>query len=118
MSFHSAAAPPMISFCAKIRSSARRLPMPNRRRFLQGLSTLPFVGGVGVSATVKRDYFRELGVRPFINAAGTYTTLTASLMLPEVTQAIDYSAKYFVPLNDLHDAVGKRIASLIGCEAA
>jgi L-seryl-tRNA(Ser) seleniumtransferase len=67
---------------------------------------------------VKRDYFAELGVRPFINAAGTYTALTASLMAPEVMQAIDYSSKYFVHLSELHDRVGERIASLIGCEAA
>ena len=62
--------------------------MSNRRRFLQGLSGLPLLSSVGVgrgaAAVAKRDYFAELGVRPFINAAGTYTTLTASLMAPEV----------------------------------
>jgi uncharacterized pyridoxal phosphate-dependent enzyme len=92
--------------------------MPNRRRFLQGLSSLPLMATPSVASTVKRDYFKELGIRPFINAAGTYTTLTASLMQPEVVQAIDYASKQFVHLIDLHDAVGKRIASLIGCEAA
>jgi D-glucosaminate-6-phosphate ammonia-lyase len=92
--------------------------VPNRRRFLQGLSAVPFLGKAGIAAPVKRDYFQELGIRTFINAAGTYTTLTASLMHPEVVQAIEYSSKYFVPLMDLHDAAGKRIASLIGCEAA
>jgi L-seryl-tRNA(Ser) seleniumtransferase len=65
-----------------------------------------------------RDFYKELGVRPFINAAGTYTVLTASLMLPEVMEAINYGAKKFVSLNGLHDAVGKRIAELIGVEAA
>jgi len=98
--------------------------MPNRRHFLQGLSAVPLLGNVAQSAPpgppsmVKRDYFAELGVRPFINAAGTYTTLTASLMAPEVMQAIDYCAKQYVHLNELHDRVGERIASLIGCEAA
>ena len=98
--------------------------MPNRRHFLQGLSAVPLLGNVAQSAPtsaptiVKRDYFAELGVRPFINAAGTYTTLTASLMAPEVMQAIDYCAKQFVHLNELHDRVGERIASLVGCEAA
>src|SRR6266478_3515060 len=92
--------------------------MPNRRRFLQGISSLPLLATPSVAAPVKRDYFKELGIRPFINAAGTYTTLTASLMQPEVVQAIDYASKQFVHLIDLHDAVGKRIASLIGCEAA
>ena len=37
--------------------------MPNRRRFLQGISTVPFLGNVGRSAPVKRDYLTELGVR-------------------------------------------------------
>src|SRR5258707_14159596 len=92
--------------------------MPNRRQFLQGISSLPLMATPGVAATVKRDYFKELGIRPFINAAGTYTTLTASLMHPDVVQAIDYASRQFVHLQDLHDAVGRRIASLIGCEAA
>jgi L-seryl-tRNA(Ser) seleniumtransferase len=30
---------------------------------------------------------------------------------------MNYASKVFVPLNDLHDAVGKRLAELIGCEA-
>ena len=94
--------------------------MPNRRRFLQGVSAVPLLGAtVQVQAApTKREYFKELGIRPFINAAGTYTTLTASLMLPEVVQAIEYASKQFVNLIDLHDAVGKKIAELAGCEAA
>jgi L-seryl-tRNA(Ser) seleniumtransferase len=59
-----------------------------------------------------------LGIRPFINAAGTYTTLTASLMPPEVVRAIEYASKQYVRLNELQDAAGKRIAEMIGCEAA
>jgi L-seryl-tRNA(Ser) seleniumtransferase len=99
--------------------------MPNRRNFLQAMSSLPFIGGlftpIANAAAPRgpaRDYFKELNVRPFLNAAGTYTTLTASLMWPEVMEAMNYAAKTFVPLNDLHDAAGKRISELIGCEAA
>lgn len=98
--------------------------MPNRRRFIQSLSSVPLLGSLFVSPLAakdksnSRDYFKELGVRPFINAAGTFTTLTASLMLPEVVEAMNYASKQFVQLNDLHDAAGKRIAELIGCEAA
>ncbi len=65
-----------------------------------------------------RDFFRELGVRTFINAAGTYTLLSASLMLPDVDAAMSYAAKHFVEINELQEAAGKRIAELIGCEAA
>jgi len=102
--------------------------MFSRRRFLETVSALPvvggFFGGEGVgralaqTAAGKRDLFTELGVRPFINAAGTYTDMTASLMLPEVMQAINYASEHFVMLNDLHDKVGERIASLLQCEAA
>ena len=65
-----------------------------------------------------RDYFKELGVRPFINAAGTYTAMTASLMLPEVMDAINYASKHYVMLDELHDRVGERLATLVRAEAA
>lgn len=102
--------------------------MPNRRRFIQTLSSVPFIGSLFAPASANpladkrgnagRDYFKELGVRPFINAAGTFSVLTASLMRPEVVDAINYASKQFVRINDLQDAVGKHIAELIGCEAA
>jgi D-glucosaminate-6-phosphate ammonia-lyase len=66
----------------------------------------------------RRDYFGELGVRPFINAAGTYTAMTASLMLPEVMDAINYASEHFVMLDELHDKVGERLAGLLRCDAA
>src|SRR5438094_7794721 len=102
--------------------------MWSRRRFLETVSTLPFVRGViGASAVPAvalaagkggRDYFRELGVRPFINAAGTYTAMTASLMPPEVMDAIQYASQHYVMLDELHDKVGARIAARLRCEAA
>ena len=94
--------------------------MANRRRFLQGSLAAPLAGTAFTlsAATSKRDYFKELGVQPIINAAGTYTAFTASLMLPEVMEAINYASKTFVRLNELHDAVGKKIASLLEAEAA
>ncbi len=84
---------------------------------------MPVIGSLvpaslAVAAPTRRDFYKELGVGTFINAAGTYTTLTASLMWPEVVQAIEYASKSFVRLTDLHDAVGKRIAELLECEAA
>ncbi len=66
----------------------------------------------------QRDLFAELGVRSFINAAGTYTVLTASLMHPEVIEAMNQAATRFVRLDELQDAAGRRLAELIGCEAA
>jgi len=97
--------------------------MPDRRTFLKSLSNLPLVGGLlstgrAAAAPRKRDYLKELGVRPIINAAGTYTALTASLMPPEVLAAWQYGSQHYVRLDELHDAAGKRVAELIGCEAA
>ncbi len=101
--------------------------MWTRRRFLEGISTLPLVGGFVAAGTATagaaaarggRDYLRELGVRPFINAAGTYTAMTASLMPPEVVEAMAYASKHYVMLDELHDKVGERIASLVRCESA
>jgi len=100
--------------------------MWSRRRFLETASSLPVVGGVaavspGAAEAARKgsaDYFKDLGVRPFINAAGTYTAMTASLMPQEVLDAIQYAAQHFVMLDELHDKVGQRLASLLKCEAA
>jgi L-seryl-tRNA(Ser) seleniumtransferase len=99
--------------------------MWTRRRFLEVASGLPLVGGaLTTSASTEaapkgaRDYFAELGVRPFINAAGTYTAMTSSLMPPEVMEAINYASKHYVMLDELHDRVGERIATMLRAEAA
>jgi L-seryl-tRNA(Ser) seleniumtransferase len=100
--------------------------MWSRRRFLETVSTLPLVGGFTAASpraaeaarNGHRDYFRDLGVRPFINAAGTYTAMTASLMPPAVMDAINYASKHYVMLDELHDKVGQRIASLVHSDAA
>ena len=65
-----------------------------------------------------RDVIEELGVRSFINAAGTFTALTGSLIRPEAVAAMQVASKKFVRLEDLRDAVGKRIAELLHCPAA
>ena len=94
--------------------------MFSRRWFLSALSSVPFLGSLRPLAAGlnDRDFFAELGVRPIINAAGTSTALTGNLMLPEAIRAWEYGTRQFVNLDELHDAVGRRIASLVGSEAA
>lgn len=104
--------------------------MLTRRKLLQFLPSLPFAGGfiggsllpgnepVAPPHLPDRDYFKELGLRTYINAAGTYTSLTGSLMPEEVTEAIQYAARQYVRLDDIQDRVGERIAALLRCEAA
>ena len=64
------------------------------------------------------DYYQKLGVTPFINAAGTYTVLSASTMPDEVQAAVALAAKKPVNLNELLDASGAYLAKQLRCEAA
>ena len=97
--------------------------MITRRHLLQALPSLPFIGGffgspVAAPPPAYRDFYAELGLRTFINAAGTLTFLSGSLMRNEVAQAMEYARHHYVRLDDIEDRVGERIASLLGCEAA
>ena len=103
--------------------------MGTRRKALKSLISIPFIGGVLSSnellshhnenlVKLNRDYFKELGIRTFINAAGTYTSMTGSLMPKEVIDAINYGSLEYVNLDELQDKVGERIAELLECEYA
>ena len=98
-----------------------------RRDILKSLTVLPVVGtasnALGSETTSllsapKRDLFKELGLRTFINAAGNYTSMTASLMPPEVMEAINSSAREYVMLEEVQDKAGEKIAELCKAEAA
>ena len=73
---------------------------------------------LSAAPATQRDFLKELGVRPIINGAGVYTFSTASLMRPEVVDAIRSMSTKFVRLDELHDAVGQRIAKMLGTQAA
>src|SRR5262249_5216062 len=62
------------------------------------------------------DVYRSIGVRPLINARGTFTIISGSLMLPEVRAAIDAAAQHHVHLDELMAAVGARLAELTRAE--
>lgn len=64
------------------------------------------------------DYYEKLSVQKIINAAGTYTTLTASIMPPAVQAAVARAAKHPVRLNDLQKASGEYLARRLQCEGA
>lgn len=101
--------------------------MITRRRLLKILSGLPFTGfiagglaGTGAAGAIEkinkasnyRDFYKELGLRTFINAQGTWTYLTGSLMRPEVMDAINYASRQYVNFNELQDVVGRRLAEM------
>jgi uncharacterized pyridoxal phosphate-dependent enzyme len=103
-----------------------------RREVIKGISLLPVAGAVMgssfpleftataavISSAPKRDLFKELGLRKFINAAGTYTFMTASLMPDEVVEAIVSTSREFVLLDEVQDKAGEKIAAMCHAEAA
>lgn len=64
------------------------------------------------------SFYARLGVRTFINARGTITTLGGSIMPPQVVQAMAEASRHFVSLEELLEKAGARIAQLTGAPAA
>ena len=64
------------------------------------------------------DYYEKLGVTKIINAAGTYTNLTASIMPDSVQAAVARAAETPVRLLELQKAAGEYLARKLNCDAA
>ena len=62
------------------------------------------------------EIYQSIGVRPFVNARGTYTILTGSTLLPEPRAAMDAASRHYVHLDELAEAVGRRLAELTKAE--
>jgi L-seryl-tRNA(Ser) seleniumtransferase len=62
------------------------------------------------------DIYQSIGVRPLVNARGTFTIISGSLMLPEVRAAMDAAARHHVHLDELMAAIGARLAELTKAE--
>ncbi len=103
-----------------------------RRRFLHGTGLASVLGGLSLGRTadaaiaqtirdagvVADGIYANLGVRPLVNAAGTYTALSGSIMPPEVVAAMEEASRQHVSIGELQAAVGQRIAGLLGAESA
>ncbi len=103
-------------------------PRSHRRQFLKWVAAAPVLGTVAARGFTGRvfaalgkestaDVYRRIGVRPFINARGTWTYLSGSLELPEVRRAVDAAAHHFVDIFELQRAAGKRLAEISGAES-
>ncbi|MCA1555021.1 MAG: aminotransferase class V-fold PLP-dependent enzyme, partial [Chloroflexi bacterium] len=62
--------------------------------------------------------YESLGVKPIINATGTFTRLGGSLMPREVVEAMAQASQQFVALEALQYRAGQVIAELVGAESA
>jgi len=101
--------------------------MPDRRAFLKWAGALPLFGAVAAEALWRKaaaavskpggGIYERIGVRPFINARGTWTYLSGSLELREVRAAKQEAARHFVDIFELQRAAGKRLAELSGAES-
>ena len=101
-------------------------PISRRKLLRQGSQVV--AGGVCIGCALPAnastpaasavDYYQRLGVTPFINAAGTYTILSASTMPDEVQAAIALAAKRPVHLMELHKAAGEYLARRLRSEGA
>src|SRR5260370_22045441 len=101
--------------------------LSDRRQFLKWSSALPLFGWIAaesiwnkaLAAVTKSpgNIYSRIGVRPFINARGTWTYLSGSLELPEVRAAKQEASRHFVDIFELQRAAGKRLAELSGAES-
>ena len=62
--------------------------------------------------------YKELGAGPVVNATGSVTLLGGSTPLPEVKEAMAAADGAYIPLIELEQAVGDRVAELVGVPAA
>jgi L-seryl-tRNA(Ser) seleniumtransferase len=62
------------------------------------------------------EMYESIGVKPFVNARGTYTILTGSMMLPEPRAAMQEASRHYVHLDELAEAIGRRLAELTKAE--
>ena len=94
-----------------------------RDLFRQGglLAAAQALGGsvrqaAAASLDLGANMYRSIGVRPMINARGTFTIITGSQTLPEVKRAMDQASRSFVNMDELMDGVSQRLAELTGAE--
>ena len=96
--------------------------MLNRRSILQfmGLfSTWPVrLHSDLASPLPTASIYEELGVQPFINAAGAFTNFGGALMADEVMEAMQEVSRHSTSITELQAAVGSQIATMLNCEAA
>src|ERR1700723_1486096 len=70
-----------------------------------------------VSSSFSDNVYTRVGVRPLINARGTWTYLCGSLELPETRRSAEEASHYFVDLFELQAGAGRQLAKLSGAES-
>lgn len=81
-------------------------PVSSQQRRLAAASATP----------VGPNVYQSIGVRPLINCRGTLTIIGGSIELPEVRAAKSAANQQHAQLDEVMEAVGKRLAELTGAE--
>ena len=88
-----------------------------------GLAALAGLGGCGKTGESEAHKDRipiptvqSLGLKPVVNCWGTYTHHSGSLLEPEVKKAMMKASEQYVLMDDLGEAVGRRLGELTGSE--
>ena len=100
----------------------------DRRTLLKWAAALPYLGYFAAQdayakahklakGSMNDNIYTRIGVRPIINARGTWTYLSGSLALPEVKAAMTQASEHFVDIFELQKGVGKRLAEITGFES-
>jgi uncharacterized pyridoxal phosphate-dependent enzyme len=95
-----------------------RLDTPVDAAPATGGAAAPYLPAEGATAGINigPGIYQSIGVRPLINARGTYTIISGSLPLPEVRAAVDAAGQHFVHMDELMEAAGAKLAQLTGAE--
>lgn len=90
----------------------------SRRKLLQtaGIAGLPAIAVAPAAAAAVPDVYTAIGVRPILNARGTFTIVSGSTMLPEARTAMEGASQRYVHMDELMDAAGAKLAKLTGAE--
>jgi D-glucosaminate-6-phosphate ammonia-lyase len=96
----------------------------SRRDLFRQSSFMAAVGALGGSVRrlaaapleIGANMYRSIGVRPVINARGTFTIISGSQTLPEVKRAMDEASRNYVQMDELMNGVGARLAEITGAE--
>ena len=74
--------------------------------FLPGSAQAAPSKGLTLGATL----YESIGVKPLINARGTFTIISGSTMLPEVRAAMTEAAQHHVHIDEMMAGLGARLA--------
>jgi D-glucosaminate-6-phosphate ammonia-lyase len=66
------------------------------------------------AGNAKPALYQSIGVRPVINAKGTFTILTGSQSLPQVKDAMEQASESYVQMDELMAGVSRKLAELTG----